>query len=137
MRRKIFIIFLILLKFSASQVTFPDAKKTTSTVITVTTPLITTTTPTVTIAETSPKEETEPQTEEAEEGTTNAVTQPETSTEAPQTSTSTEMPTSVEICAAINQCVDIGGKPQINMTGRMDVRVNNVSRKGVMRYYPK
>lgn len=106
MRRNI-LIFLLLVKFSSSQITFPDVKTTTKSVA----------------EESEMTEETE-FTEESEptEETMTAETVPDQTT-----MVVTEAPKEVSICSALNQCMDIGGVPATDLSGKMDVRVNNVS----------
>lgn len=121
MKKIIFVTFLFL-KFSSSQITFPDAKNPTTTFVA--------TTETISdFTEMTEEEENEEVPTEPEFPTVMPETNPPTDmTEMP--TVMTEMPTegSLDICAAMNQCFDIGGTPMINMTGKMDVRVNNVSK---------
>lgn len=113
MRLKIFLIFIIFVKFSFSQVVFPDATTTTTPKPTTTTEMMMTT-----------KEET---TEEPmEEATGEETTEEQVKTDM----TTTEVipvTKAVTICAAIHQCQNIDGRTEDDGTGKMDVRVNNVS----------
>lgn len=116
MKLNIFLIFIIFVKFSSSQVVFPDAA--------------TTTTPTPTTTETM-EEMTEvvETTEEPMEEATGEETTEEQVTEKTDMTTTEVIPVTkaVTICAAIHQCQNIDGRTEDDGTGKMDVRVNNVS----------